>query len=97
MRELGQKTTVEGAPPPACLVFKSVLASKGRLPIPKLSGSKCINVCLTLQEASELEVCGFEVNKGWWEGPHSTPHYIPLGKPPHFIPFGKFPSLYTLR
>ena len=67
--------------------LKSVLESKGRRPIPEYSGFKCIKICLTLQEASELEVYGFEVNEDWWEGPHSTPHYIPLGK---------FPSLYTL-
>ena len=49
-----------------------------------------------IQEASDLEVYGFEVNKGWWEGPHSTPHYIPLGKPPHYIPLGKPPHYIPL-
>jgi hypothetical protein len=26
-----------------------------------------------------LKVRGYEVNRGWWEGPHSTQHFIPLG------------------
>ena len=26
------------------------------------------------------QVTGYEVNRGWWEGPHSTQHFIPLGK-----------------
>ena len=35
---------------------------------------------LQLQEATGLKVRGFEVNRSWWEGTHSTPHFIDLGK-----------------
>ncbi|XP_023338871.1 uncharacterized protein LOC111709445 isoform X2 [Eurytemora carolleeae] len=51
-----------------------------RLGLKKISsiGCGCGALEWIIQEASDLEVYGFEVNKGWWEGPHSTPHYIPL-------------------
>jgi len=31
-----------------------------------------------LIKATGLKVIGYEVNKGWWESPHATPHYIHL-------------------
>ncbi len=31
-----------------------------------------------LSRATDLKVSGLEVNKGWWESRHSTPHLIPL-------------------
>lgn len=31
-----------------------------------------------LIKATGLKVVGYEVNKGWWESPHATPHYIHL-------------------
>ena len=33
-----------------------------------------------LQEAVQLKVTGYEVNRSWWEGPNSIPHFIDISK-----------------
>ena len=33
-----------------------------------------------LQEAGQLTVTGYEVNRSWWEGPNSIPHFIQISK-----------------
>ena len=35
--------------------------------------------CVT-QAATGVRVRGYEVNRQWWEGTHSTPHYITMGQ-----------------
>lgn len=41
-------------------------------------GCGCGTLEWLLQESTGLQVTGYEVNRGWWEGPHSTQHFIPL-------------------
>ena len=33
-----------------------------------------------LQEAMDIEMTGYEVNRSWWEGEHSIPHFIKISK-----------------
>ena len=33
-----------------------------------------------LQEALGIKMTGYEVNRSWWEGSHSIPHFINIGK-----------------
>merc|ERR1719193_865786 len=41
-------------------------------------GCGCGTLEWIIQEASDLEVTGYEVNRIWWESNHSTPHFIHL-------------------
>ena len=38
------------------------------------------SVILIFQAATGIKVTGYEVNRIWWEGVHSTPHYIDMGE-----------------
>ena len=38
------------------------------------------SVILIFQAATGIKVTGYEVNRIWWEGVHSTPHYIAMGE-----------------
>jgi len=41
-------------------------------------GCGCGTLEWLIQAATDIQVTGYEVNKTWWEGPHSTPHFIQL-------------------
>jgi len=65
-------------PTQACLIWiDQVLTEIGIQHVASV-GCGCGTFEWLLQEATSLSVTGYEVNRGWWEGPHSTPHFIPL-------------------
>jgi len=59
-----------------CLQF--IAAEVGRLGLAHLSsvGCGCGTLEWLLHRATGLTVTGYEVNRIWWEGGHSTPHFI---------------------
>ena len=42
-------------------------------------GCGCGTLEWLLAAATGLKVRGYEVNRMWWEGEHSTPHFIDIG------------------
>ena len=42
-------------------------------------GCGCGTLEWLLTAATGLKVRGYEVNRMWWEGEHSTPHFIDIG------------------
>merc|ERR1711892_987741 len=65
-------------PTETCLRF--IEKALGELGINSVSsvGCGCGTLEWLLQEVTGLVVTGYEVNRMWWEGPHSTPHFINL-------------------
>jgi len=61
-----------------CLKF--IKEEMNKLSIDNISsvGCGCGFLEWLLIKATGLKVTGYEVNQGWWESPHATPHYIHL-------------------
>lgn len=65
-------------PSQACLTWiHSELKKLGIYQVSSV-GCGCGTFEWLLKEATGLKVRGFEVNRSWWEGTHSTPHFIDL-------------------
>ena len=57
--------------------LESILLSIGISKITSI-GCGCGFLEWLIDKATDLQVTGVEVNSSWWEGQHSTPHYIHL-------------------
>jgi len=65
-------------PTPACLRWiEQELLSLGIDQVSSV-GCGCGTLEWLLKKATKLTVTGYEVNRGWWESPYSTPHFIDL-------------------
>lgn len=60
----------------ACLIFIQQEISKIGLSAISSVGCGCGTLEWLIQAATGVTVTGYEVNRIWWEGAHSTPHYI---------------------
>merc|ERR1719250_220310 len=65
-------------PPLACLTFIQQQLTILGLDTVSSVGCGCGTLEWLLQAATGVRVRGYEVNRQWWEGTHSTPHYITM-------------------
>jgi len=65
-------------PSQACLVWIHQKLTELGINHVSSVGCGCGTFEWLLTTGTGLGVTGYEVNRGWWESPHSTPHFIPL-------------------
>eukprot|EP00090_Calanus_glacialis_P008468 TRINITY_DN16819_c0_g1_i4.p1 TRINITY_DN16819_c0_g1~~TRINITY_DN16819_c0_g1_i4.p1 ORF type:complete len:206 (+),score=46.43 TRINITY_DN16819_c0_g1_i4:94-711(+) len=65
-------------PTMACLTFIEEQMNKLGLRSISSVGCGCGTLEWLIQAGTGVSVTGYEVNRIWWEGAHSTPHYIDM-------------------